>query len=79
MLFPVSMFLHAIDFRTVRLAVLERQEQREVTLTRSNTTTTVANAICASDSGEKIKVNLWGDHAVDFYDLFMPGHVSTCG
>lgn len=54
----------------------EQQDQREVLVARTNTTTIVANVICATDSGEQLKVTLWGEQVTDYYDLFEAGNVS---
>lgn len=56
---------------------LEQQEQRQVFISRTNSNAIVANVICCSDSGEQVKVALWGDHVADYYDMFQPGRVSA--
>lgn len=53
----------------------EQQDQREVFGARTNSNSVVANVICVSDSGEPIKVTLWGAHVADYYEMFQPGHV----
>lgn len=77
----VTSYGNCLVSRTVRLVAHEPQEQREVYISRTNSNTLVANVICSADSGELVKVTLWGEHVADFYEMFQPGHVSfdLCG